>query len=141
MRRTQNRRRAKPKTKTAHNQPKGFDFGGERHVVYVGSLSFIESLKAADVVGCAYEIAYFEDLRGEVTIVSLDGRNEKALSEAFKEFDDWSAGSGTQAVESQRTGRGKRERAWFCNLMSRRLRRAKRAIARGIRQGSNTDWH
>ncbi|WP_321477205.1 hypothetical protein [uncultured Paludibaculum sp.] len=93
------RTKSKSKTKTADNQPKGYDFGGEHFAVYVGSLSFIESLKAADVVGCAYGIAYSDDLRGEVAAVSLVGKNERALSDAFKEFEDWSTGSGTQAVD------------------------------------------
>jgi hypothetical protein len=101
MSRPQNRRRAKSKakTKTGDNRPKGYDFGGEHHTVYVGSLSFIESLKVANVVGCSYGIAYSEDLGSNLAIVSLVGRDEKALSDAFKEFESWSAGSGTQAVD------------------------------------------
>lgn len=68
-------------------------------VLMVGSPDFMSALSGAGIFGCSYGEVYSEALHTTVPSVGLVGSNEERLTEAFREFQRWTAESQTEAVD------------------------------------------
>lgn len=98
-----NKRRSKPASKKTHSYSRppewGFDFGVSARAAAVGSLTFERNLRAAEIVGVSYGAQYSRDYQLMLPAISIIGRNEQPLREAFEEFGAWADASNGDAVD------------------------------------------
>lgn len=76
----------------------GFDFGIEFHAVLVTDGSFIELLKEAEIVACAYR-APDGPFGGPIRELTLVGLHPEPLIKVFSEFNRWAVSGDGDAVE------------------------------------------
>lgn len=88
-----------PKQRLAKSGPWGFDYGVSIRAAAVGSFNFSQKLSEADVIAIAYGSIYADEVNGTVPALTLVGRDELSLREAFKEFNTWAEASDGDAVE------------------------------------------
>jgi hypothetical protein len=99
-RRKQGKRGRAAKRVSGHRTPveHGFDFGIELRLLLASDLSFIQWLKQADVVACAYRYNTDNPLGTPIREIALTGLHGEPLVKAFREFQRWSPEDG-DAVE------------------------------------------
>ena len=72
-----------------HSSPKGYDFGLSGLTALIASPQFIEELRNAEVIACAYGWEHSTILQEDVPLISLGARNEEPIKRAFDEFYRW----------------------------------------------------
>jgi hypothetical protein len=77
----------------------GFDFGIEIRAMLIADMSFIDLLKQADIVACAYGTAPENPLETPLPEISLVGVNREPLVKVFAEFGRWASSGDGDAVE------------------------------------------
>ena len=77
----------------------GFDYGISANVGALGSIGFVDKLRAADIVAVAYGTTFSNEINCNVPVLSLIGRNEVPLREAFQEFIGWAQYSDADALD------------------------------------------
>ena len=65
----------------------------------MGPVNFSQKLTEANVIAVAYGSMYADEVHGMIPVLTLVGRNESPLQEAFKEFNAWADASDGDAVE------------------------------------------
>lgn len=88
---------AKPRT-PKHSSPKGYDFGLSGLTALVASPQFMEELRNAEVIACAYGWEYSTALQQDLPLISLGATNESPIKRAFDEFYRWQEESHDDAV-------------------------------------------
>ncbi len=84
---------------TTKSGPWGFDYGVSVGVAAIGSIDFNQKLREADIFAVAYGSMYSDEVESKIPVLSLIGRNEVPLQEAFKEFNRWAEDSDGDAVD------------------------------------------
>lgn len=79
--------------------PKGYDFGKSGLAMLVASANFVEYLREAEVVACAYGWNRSSALGHVLPFVSLGAIHEEPLKRAFGEFKRWQEESQTDPVD------------------------------------------
>lgn len=79
--------------------PRGFDYGVSARAAAVGSPVFTQNLTQANIIAVAYGSVYADEVHSMIPFVSLVGRNESPLREAFREFNVWADASDGDAVD------------------------------------------
>ena len=87
--------------KTASQIPdgRGFDYGIGITVGAVGSMEFNNNLRAAEILAVGYGFDHSQELGVQVPAITLIGKNEKPLREAFDEFWTWTEETDADAIE------------------------------------------
>lgn len=91
--------RRKPALNDTAVGPWGFDYGQSIRVAAIGSIDFNQRLREADIIGVAYGMNYSVDLGSPVPALTLVGRNERPLRQAFEEFAHWAESSDADAAD------------------------------------------
>jgi hypothetical protein len=87
------------KSNPAKFGPWGFDYGVSARAAAVGSPVFTQKLTQANIIAVAYGSVYADEVHSMIPFVSLVGRNESPLREAFREFTAWADASDGDAVD------------------------------------------
>jgi hypothetical protein len=77
----------------------GFDFGVEIRGMLIADMSFIDLLKQAEIIACAYGTAPETSLETPLPQISLVGFNGEPLAKAFAEFGRWASSGDGDAIE------------------------------------------
>jgi hypothetical protein len=95
------RKKTKRSTKPRADKrgPWGFDYGVSVRAAAVGSVNFSKKLTESDIIAVAYGSTYADEVHAMIPSLTLVGRNEFPLQEAFKEFNAWADASDGDAVE------------------------------------------
>jgi hypothetical protein len=101
MGRASRRKKKKQSTKSKPDKcgPWGFDYGISARAAAIGSPGFSQELTEANVIAVAYGSIYADEVHAVIPFLSLVGRNESPLQEAFKEFNAWADASDGDAVD------------------------------------------
>ncbi|MDX6709855.1 MAG: hypothetical protein QOH96_871 [Blastocatellia bacterium] len=81
------------------DQPKGFDFGIDETIALIGAIDFSNSLRRANICGCAYGSMFSEATGTSLPFVSLIGTNQLFLEESFREFHRWDEATHGDALD------------------------------------------
>lgn len=93
------KQKAVSKNTSSRKHTWGFDYGLPFRAAAIGSIDFNQKLRAADIIAVAYGIEHSAELDCPVPALSLVGRNEEPLRQAFEEFARWAESSDADAVD------------------------------------------
>jgi hypothetical protein len=86
-------------SQTAKSGSRGYDYGISARAAAVGSPGFTQKLTEAEIVAVAYGSVYDDEVQRMIPSLTLVGRNESPLQEAFKEFNAWADASDGDAID------------------------------------------
>lgn len=78
---------------------RGWDYGVPLHALAVGSFSFVEHLRKADVLGVACGFSVYPQIKNPLPAISLIGRHRQHLISVFKEWNEWAKAIDGDTVE------------------------------------------
>ena len=83
----------------ASGAQRGFDYGVSVRHAALSPFELSKNLRDAEVIGVLYGLSYSTDLEQQLPTISLVGRREQPLREAFQVFSRWAESSNGDAVD------------------------------------------